>query len=146
MNSEYYFSFGSNMDHEQMKKRTPFAEYVGVGHIPDYDLVFNRKGSYRPGGVASVVPKNGMNAYGVVWAISLDELKEMDKIEDPQAYERIQKTVVKEDGTEMVCHVYVAFPQGDMEADQPYLELIIKAAESAGLPKTWIERLKKYRT
>jgi hypothetical protein len=146
MNSELYFSFGSNMDRAQMKKRTPLAEYVGIGHIPNHDLVFNRKGSYRPGGVASVVPKKGVDAYGVIWAISHDELKEMDRIEDPTAYERVQKTVVKEDGTEVVCNVYVAFPQGDIPADQPYLELIISAAKSAGLPEDWVARIKQYRT
>ena len=44
-----------------------------------------------------------------------------------------------------MCHVYVAFSQGDILADQPYLELIIKAAEAASLPREWIDRIKKYR-
>jgi len=128
-----------------MKKRTPSAEYVGIGHIPDHDIVFNRKGSYRPGGVASIVPKQGVNAYGVIWAIDPDELREMDRIEDPLAYERVQKAVIKEDGTEVLCNVYLTFPQGDVAADQPYLELIIQAAEHVGLPEDWIARIKKYR-
>jgi gamma-glutamylcyclotransferase (GGCT)/AIG2-like uncharacterized protein YtfP len=145
MNSELYFSFGSNMDRKQMKERTPLAEYIGVGYIPNHDLVFNRKGSYRPGGVASVVPKEGVNTYGIVWAISPDELKEMDRIEDPKAYERIHKTVIMSDGKQLTCNVYVAFPQGDIVADQNYLELIIAAAESAGLPAHWVERIKQYR-
>ena len=145
MNSELYFSFGSNMDREQMKKRTPNAEYVGVGYVPDHDLVFNRKGSYRPGGVASIVPTNGVRAYGVVWAISPEELNEMDRIEDPNAYERVQKTVITVDGKELRCNVYIAFPQGDIPADQPYLELIIKAALAADLPHEWIDRIKRYR-
>lgn len=145
MNGELYFSFGSNMDRDQMKKRTPMAEYVGIGYIPNFDLVFNRKGSYRPGGVASVASKEGVNTYGVIWAISQDGLKEMDRIEDPNAYERIQMNVITEDGEELTCHVYIAFPQGNTSADQPYLEIIIAAAVSAELPEKWIERIKQYR-
>jgi hypothetical protein len=128
-----------------MKKRTPEAEYVGVGYVEDHDLVFNRKGSYRPGGVASIVPVVGVRAYGVIWAISPEELAEMDRIEDPNAYERVSKTVVTVDGRHLDCNVYVALPQGDIPADQPYLELIIKAAETAMLPAEWIDRIKKYR-
>jgi hypothetical protein len=145
MTSELYFSFGSNMDRNQIKQRTPSAELVGIGYVPDHDLVFNRKGSYRPGGVASIVPSQGVKAYGVVWAISPSDLEKMDAIEDPQAYERVCKTVITEDGDELVCNVYVSFPQGDIAPDQPYLELIISAAEVAGLPEGWISRLKRYR-
>ena len=145
MNSELYFSFGSNMDRDQMKQRTPYAEFVGVGHIADHDLVFNRKGSYRPGGVASIIPRTGRKVYGVIWAISPAELAEMDRIEDPTAYERVKKTVIREDGNKFQCDVYITFPQGDIPADQPYLELIIKAAQSAKLPDHWIERLQEYR-
>jgi hypothetical protein len=97
------------------------------------------------GGVASIASKDGVNAYGVIWAVSLDELKGMDQIENPQAYERVQKLVVREDGQEVLCNVYIAFPQGDIAPDQPYLELIIQAAESAGLPEHWIARIKQYR-
>ena len=145
MNTELYFSFGSNMDREQMKKRTPLAEYVGVGHVVDHDLVFNRKGSYRPGGVASIVPKAGVNAYGVIWAISDDELAEMDRIETLRLMSAWEKWLLGK--MERISRqVYVAFPQGNILADQPYLELIIAAAEKANLPTEWIERLRKYRT
>ncbi len=145
MNSEFYFSFGSNMDHDQMKERTPMAECVGIGYVPNYDLVFNRIGSYRPGGVASIVPHAGINSYGVIWSISLNELQEMDRIEDPNAYERIKLDVVTQDGRILNCNVYVAFPQGEFAADQPYLEIIIAAAKSANLPDRWIERIMMYR-
>lgn len=145
MNSKLYFSFGSNMDRTQMKERTPSAEFVGIGYVPDHDLVFNRKGSYRPGGVASIVPSRGVNAYGVVWAISPRDLERMDAIEDPQAYKRVEKLVVTEGDEKLLCNVYVAFPEGDIAPDQPYLELMIQAAEAAGLPDGWIRRMKQYR-
>jgi hypothetical protein len=146
MNTELYFSFGSNMDRDQMKKRTPSAEFVAIGHVPDHDLVFNRRGSYRPGGVASIVPCQGVDTYGVVWAVSPNELKKMDQIEDPKAYERVRKVVVTSNGDKLACNVYVAFPEGEIAPDQEYLELVIHAAEAAGLPESWIARIKRYRS
>lgn len=145
MKREYYFSFGSNMDHSQMKKRTPLAEFISIGYVPNHDLVFNRRGSYRPGGVASIEPFDGRNVYGVIWAISPEELKEMDRIEDPDAYERVEMDVISENGSAVRCHVYIAFSQGEFIADQPYLELIISAAKSSGLPEEWINRIEQYR-
>lgn len=145
MSLKFYFSFGSNMDRNQMKKRTPNAKYVDVGFVDNYDLVFNRKGSYRPGGVASLIPKENSKAYGVVWEISSSELADMDRIEDPEAYERVQLLIKMNGGSEEMCEVYIAFPEGNLEADQPYLELIIDAAISAKLPEKWIDRIKTYR-
>jgi hypothetical protein len=71
---------------------------------------------------------------GVIWALHKSDLDEMDRIEDPKAYRRVKKIVVNENGETAQCNVYVAFPQGDIAADQPYLVLIIAAAKSAGLP------------
>lgn len=145
MNNRKYFSFGSNMDREQMKERTPNATYIGVGRALDHDLVFNRRGSYRPGGVASIVPSKDLDAYGVVWAISDAELAKMDRIEDPEAYHRVTMPIVMDAGETIDCEVYIAYPQGDIPADQPYLEKIIAAAISAKLSEDWIARIKKYR-
>lgn len=144
--NHYYFSFGSNMDRGQMKERTPNAEHVGTGYVEGYDIVFNRKGSYRLGGVSSIVPCEGVNAYGVVWSISDGELSELDRIEDPSAYERVTKRVTLTNRETIDCQVYVSFPQEDIAADQEYLEIIISAAQSAGLPNHWIERIKQYRS
>jgi gamma-glutamylcyclotransferase (GGCT)/AIG2-like uncharacterized protein YtfP len=145
MGRDLYFAFGSNMDRTQMKKRTPSAEYVGIGRIPNHDLVFNRKGTYRPGGVASIEPRPGIDVYGVVWSLSELDLAEMDRIEDPRAYQRVRKRVIKDGGGKADCNVYVAFPQGNIAPDKAYLELIIAAAQSADLPSHWIERLMQFR-
>jgi hypothetical protein len=84
-----------------------------------------------------------MASYG---ALHNSDLDEMDRIEDPKAYRRVKKIVVNENGETVQCNVYVAFPRGDIAADQPYLELIIAAAKSAGLPQHWIQRIEWFRS
>jgi len=143
--SVLYFAYGSNMDAEQMKERISASEYVGVGYLPDHELVFNRKGSYRPGGVASIVAKEGSTAYGVVWRMPSKVLPQLDQIEDPAAYERTEKTVHMLDGEKFESYVYVSFPQGDIDADPEYLEVIISAAEKINLPTSYIDDLKRHR-
>jgi gamma-glutamylcyclotransferase (GGCT)/AIG2-like uncharacterized protein YtfP len=90
---QLYFSYGSNMSKKQMKERVPHAEVVGLGHILGYKLEFNRIGTYRAGGVASIVPHIGGEVHGVIWQVPKPELEALDKIEDPRAYDRIQMSV-----------------------------------------------------
>lgn len=141
--NELYFAYGSNMSPEQMEKRTNNASQVTVGFLPDHEMVFNRKGSYRPGGVASVEKKNGKRVYGVVWKIPAIKLAELDEAEDPKAYARHPEKVIGEDGHEYLCHVYKSFPEGQFDPDINYIEKIISAAEEVKLPPEYISYLQE---
>ena len=141
---QLYFAYGSNMDEEQMKKRCKSADLVGIGVINDHKLVFNRKGTYRPGGVASVEPKDGERVYGIIWKIDLDDLFGLDETEDPNAYKRITMTCHDMRGEKYDCQVYQAFPQGVFEPDQNYLQQVIDAAGSANLPEDYISFLRSF--
>jgi gamma-glutamylcyclotransferase (GGCT)/AIG2-like uncharacterized protein YtfP len=141
----HYFTYGSNMDISQIKQRCPSAREVGIGKVKGYDIVFNRKGTYREGGVSSIEPRVGTEVFGVVYEISKTDLEELDRIEDPEAYHRrsFQVDVINKEVIE--CQVYVAIPEKPTEADQDYLNILINAAERAELPIRYIERLKEYR-
>lgn len=141
----YYFAYGSNMDTDQMKDRSPSAEKVGIGILKNYSLVFNRKGTYRKGGVASVEDSKDNNVYGVIWKLNSEDLLKLDITEDPNAYERELYSVYTMDGKVHNCYVYVAFPQGDIKPDPEYLDKIINAAISAELPSSYIEYLKGFK-
>lgn len=140
-----YFTYGSNMDEVQIVKRTPSAKKIGVGLVKNYELVFNRKGSFRKGGVASIVPNLNKNVYGMIYSMSKKDILKMDKEEDPEAYER--KTIIVETltGVKIECEVYISFPQGNIKANQEYLKLIIAAAKKADLPADYISSLEKFK-
>ena len=141
-----YFAYGSNMSSKQMKERISSSIYVGVGFIDNHSLKFNRKGSYRSSGVASVEPSSG-KVWGVVWKMSLSDLSKLTKIEDPTAYNREQMVVALESGENLTCNIYVAIKQVDFIApEQGYVDLIVTGAKEHNLPTEYIAFLKNIET
>jgi cation transport regulator ChaC len=140
-----YFAYGSNMSAEQMMARVRNARRLETGVVNDHRIEFNRKGSYRAGGVASIVHAAGANTYGVIWEIPEAEVSVLSKIEDPQAYEPITIDVMSDSGRFYECLAYRAYPQGSFEPDPEYLEVVIKAAREAQLPKKYIASLEAFR-
>jgi gamma-glutamylcyclotransferase (GGCT)/AIG2-like uncharacterized protein YtfP len=140
-----YFSYGSNMDIKQMKERCPSAVKVENGCIDNYTLVFNRKGDYRDGGVASIEPAFEQKVHGVIFEITEADFNHLDDIENPKSYVRKQMPVYGYSGNELDCYLYLAIPQGDVSPDKEYLELLINAAKVAKLPKGYISFLDTFR-
>ena len=127
-----------------MAERCPSALKMGVGYIPQQKLVFNRKGSYRPGGVASIAPSTDTNSrvFGIVWRLSAEDLATLDCIEHPSAYYRKTLGVVMPDGEKIGCHTYIAFPEADhVTPDPEYFELLYQAAVSAALPADYLKQI-----
>ena len=141
---EMYFSFGSNMNPDLMKDRCPSAEKVGVALLADHEIVFNRKGSYRPGGVASVQQNKSKRVYGIIWKINPLDFEKLDKAEDPEAYIRFEEDILTLDGKTLRCHVYKAIPQGKFDPDKEYLKLMITSGQQQNLPEEYITYLKSF--
>lgn len=132
------------MSEEQMRKRCPSARKLCVAYLPGHKLVFNRKGSYRDGGVASISPSadNADRVYGVVWVLNDEDLQVLDKIEDPEAYTRENIRVVAIDDTEIDCHTYVAIPQAEyVVPDREYLHIVLSAARDQGFPAEYVNTI-----
>lgn len=143
----YYFAYGANMDKNTILERCPSAEKVGIGVIDNYDIVFNRKGTYRTGGVSSIEPTLNGKVFGIIYSITESDLFELDSMEDPSAYLREEKQikVFREQSKSYPCQLYLAFRQQNLEPDKEYLDLLIKASETENLPNWYIKRLKRFR-
>lgn len=143
---ELYFSFGSNMQSAQMTQRCPSAVVEGIGCVSGFKLAFSRRGSYRPGAVATIEPGNLEDdvAMGRVWNLSENDLRILDTIE--RAYVRIALPVTIESVGMRYCWTYVSFPDGRGAApDAEYVELIIDGAREAGLPSSYVDGLLSWR-
>jgi hypothetical protein len=138
---EYYFAYGSNMAPAQMAARCPSALMVCVVVLTGYRLVFNRSGSYRPGGVANIEPAPGERVYGVMWKLAETEFQSLDQTEDPRAYRRERLRVHSLDGHPYDCHAYLAIPDQPDVPDCNYLDALIQAGRDAGLPPEYLARL-----
>lgn len=144
--SNLYFAYGSNIDAGQMFSRLGSAEFIAIAVLDNHRLVFNRRGDYRAGGVASIEPKRGDHVYGVVWRIPDDGFSKLDRIEGPNSYDRIPIRVQSLAGDPLDCETYVAYPQGHFAPDNNYLDVIVRAAEAHGFPEEYVAYLESFRS
>jgi hypothetical protein len=92
----YYFTYGSNMDYDQMMERCPNAEYFGIAFLQDYKLAFTRYSSKRESAVADILVSPGDIVWGLIYIVNNDDLENLDKHEGhPTIYRRIKEKVFK---------------------------------------------------
>ena len=116
------------------------------GMLNDHQLVFNRKGSYRAGGVASIKAAAGKRVYGVIWRISSSDFWDLDEKEDPKAYVRKKMAIATLSGDAYYCHLYEAIPQGgSFKPDKEYLKIMIKGGREAGISEDYIRYVESFK-
>ena len=82
---KYYFAYGSNLHHLQMKRRCPNCKYIKKFILHDYNLTFRSK--Y---GAADIEKKLGAKVYGALYQISRTSEKRLDVYEEyPTLYKKI---------------------------------------------------------
>ena len=81
----YYFAYGSNLHHLQMKKRCPNCRFIKKIVLHNYKLTFRSK--Y---GAADIEKKRGQKVYGALYLISKSAEKRLDRYEDyPILYKKM---------------------------------------------------------
>ena len=81
----YYFAYGSNLHHFQMKRRCPNCQFIKKMILKNYDLKFRSK--Y---GAADIQRKKGKKVYGALYVISKCAEKRLDVYEEyPTLYKKI---------------------------------------------------------
>ena len=81
----YYFAYGSNLHHIQMRRRCPKCQFVKKIILHNYNLTFRSK--Y---GVADIERKKGKKVYGALYKISKSAEKRLDVYEEyPTLYKKI---------------------------------------------------------
>ena len=138
-----YFAYGSNLDLLQMKRRCPSSELISKGSLPGYRLTFNRYSSGWGGGVADVIQDQGSEVWGLVFELSSEDLKRLDRYEgcykdQPSLYERWKAAIDAPDG--QVCDVWVYAVVEKQKFVRPtpeYLQIIRDAAARWNFPQTY---------
>ena len=81
----YYFAYGSNLHHLQMKKRCPNCHFIKKIILHNYNLTFRSK--Y---GAADIEKKIGKKVYGALYIISKQAEKRLDVYEEyPTLYKKM---------------------------------------------------------
>ena len=82
---QYYFAYGSNLHHAQMKKRCPKCRYIAKHILKDYQLTFRSK--Y---GACDIEKKRGKKVFGALYVISKCAEKRLDIYEEyPTLYKKL---------------------------------------------------------
>ena len=81
----YYFAYGSNLHHLQMKRRCPNCRFIKKIILYNYSLTFRSK--Y---GAADIEKKIGKKVYGALYSISRSAEKKLDIYEEyPTLYKKM---------------------------------------------------------
>ena len=82
---QYYFAYGSNLHHEQMKRRCIKCRYIKKYTLNNYQLTFRSK--Y---GAADIERKVGEKVYGALYLISKCAERRLDVYEEyPTLYKKM---------------------------------------------------------
>lgn len=132
-----YFAYGSNMDLLQMDYRCPAAKVIGNVCLMDYRLTFCSRNP--DSGVATILPEKGSFVEGVLWRITADCEKSLNRYEGyPHLYGKETLQVQTADGKIIQCMAYVMnAPYKDYRAvpSQFYLDGILRGCEQNGISK-----------
>ena len=80
-----YFAYGSNLHHQQMKRRCKDSRFIKKIILKDYSLTFRNK--Y---GVADIEKNKGKKVYGALYNISKADERRLDFYEEyPTMYKKM---------------------------------------------------------
>ena len=81
----YYFAYGSNLHHLQMKKRCPKCRYIKKIVLNNFQLTFRNKGGW-----ADIERKSRKKVFGGLYTISKYAESRLDEYEDyPVVYKKM---------------------------------------------------------
>jgi len=81
----YYFAYGSNLHHLQMKKRCPKCQFVKKIILNNFQLTFRNEGGW-----ADIERRTNKKVYGGLYVISKYAESRLDKYEDyPIVYKKM---------------------------------------------------------
>ncbi len=128
--SKLYIAYGSNLNKEQMKFRCPDALLVGVGEIPNYQLLF--RGGMNA--VATIEPLKGERVPFGLWKISDRDELALDRYEGfPTLYYK-KNFMMQIQGKEAEAMAYIMDPRYEIGVpSKTYYQTILQGYKDCGL-------------
>lgn len=135
----YYFAYGSNMNHEQMKKRCPSARFLTRVKLIDYEFVYDGYSDTRKGAVGNVIKSEGYIVEGGLFEVDELCISQLDRYEGyPRAYDR-QILEVKDDNNIIYqAYVYLRQAREIGKPSEEYRNIVLQGAKDCGLTEQYI--------
>ena len=137
MEQTLYFAYGSNINLGQMEYRCPDACVVGPVVLENYELLFRR------GGFATIAPKEGGKVHGLLWSLTPECERSLDRYEGyPRFYDKQMVTVRDSEGRSLSVMVYIMderFREPMLPTDS-YYNGILEGYRQNGLPTAELKK------
>jgi len=133
MQTDYYFGYGMNTNLAGMRRRCPEATSLGHALLRDWRFRF----AYH----ADVVPAQGALVHGVLWKITPECLRSLDRLEGyPHYYDRVV-VPVEHRGRTVQALVYTMQPGNpDGHPGQHYWDSLVQGYREHGVPQSQLVR------
>ena len=137
----YYFAYGSNMNHQQMKQRCPNSRFIRKARLDGFRFVYDGNSRTRGGAVANIQESRapGSVVWGGLFEIDEDDLAALDRYEGhPRSYQRRTVTVRDEQGTDSEAIIYYRTGEDLGKPSGQYRTIVIEGAENCQLPWSYV--------
>ena len=135
-----YFAYGSNMDVGAMARRCPASRPLGVARLARHRFAILQAG------YATVVRDPRSTVHGLLYDLALADVHALDRYEDigRGLYRKVVQPVLRQEGGPVQALVYIGAGASGGEPLPGYMEGVIAAARSAGLPDSYLAFLGRF--
>lgn len=139
-----YAAYGSNMDPAQMLKRAPHSPMAGTGWLMDWRLTFGGEDYGWEGALATIVEHPGAQVFTVLYDVSPEDERQLDNWEGAELgmHKKLRLRVQTLDGPVLAWLYVLDAYEGGLPSAR-YLGVMADAAEAAGAPEDYVEKLRK---
>jgi gamma-glutamylcyclotransferase (GGCT)/AIG2-like uncharacterized protein YtfP len=129
-----YFAYGSNMDVSAMARRCPASRPLGIARLARHRF------GILEAGYATVVRDPAATVHGLLYELGLADVAALDRYEDiaRRLYRKVVQPVLRKDGGPVQALVYIGTSPSRGQPRPGYMEGVIAAAQTAGLPGTYL--------
>lgn len=136
----FYLAYGSNMNHQQMKKRCPGARFLRRVYVESYKFVYDGQSNSRNSPVANIVSAKGGRVWGGLFEINEDNLAALDRYEDyPNSYDRSELDAKDDQNNLYKAWAYYRTGKNIGEPSEEYRGIVIEGARNCGLPEEYVQ-------
>ena len=143
-----YFSYGSNMHRsifEHRRGMRPIRAQPAV--LANYRLCFNLSVGRGERGVANLESHEGARVWGVLYLITTERAKHLDRTEGVPSgvYRRIAVNAIVDSGEEIEAFTYQSAKISlGLKPSPRYIALLVEGAVQHGLPPDYIHYLRSF--
>ena len=126
-----------------MEERCPGSKLLGVAVLKNYRLDFTIYSPRWNCGCADVIKDEGKEVWGLLYALSGEDLQKLNKYEgDPDFYRRIQVDIIDKMGKSIRVYTYEVVNKYSFQMpSSKYLNIIKEASQRFNFPTNYQDSL-----